>query len=150
MYYLTEIVSLPPWLSVLNVTLVKEELTTMNRPKISKLRSTFLAVAAILIILTAGAGAQEKLGDLVTEGGFDWMMGKWVAETDEGQELQIIYKWELDKHLVTVHLKWPNYEYRGMIFYLPSEDKIVQVGLDNKGGNGRGTWGADVNKAAHL
>lgn len=121
----------------------------MNRPEISKLRNTFLAVAAILIILAAGASAQQKLGDLVTEGGFDWMMGKWVAETNEGQELQIIYKWELDKHLLTVHLKWPNYEYRGMIFYLPSEDKIVQVGLDNRGGNGRGTWEADGNKAVN-
>ncbi len=121
----------------------------MNRPRISKLRNTFLAVAAILIILTAGAGAQQKLGDLVTEGGFDWMIGKWVAETDEGQEMQIIYKWEFDKHLITVHLKWPNYEYRGMIFYLPSEDKAVQVGLDNRGNNGRGTWGDDGNKAVH-
>ncbi len=121
----------------------------MNQPRISKLRNTFLAVAAILIILAAGAGAQQKLGDLLTEGGFDWMIGKWVAQTNEGQELQIIYKWELDKHLVTVHLKWPNYEYRGMIFYLPSEDKIVQVGLDNRGSNGRGTWGADGNKAVH-
>ncbi len=88
----------------------------MNRPKISKPRNTFLAVAAVLVILAAGASAQQKLGDLVTEGGFDWIAGKWVAETDEGQELQIIYKWELDKHLVTVHLKWPNYEYRGLIF----------------------------------
>jgi len=50
----------------------------MNRPKISKMRNIFLAVAAILIILAAGASAQQKLGNLVTEGGFDWMMGKWV------------------------------------------------------------------------
>ena len=125
----------------------REELTTMNPPKISKLRNTFLAVAAILIILAAGASAQQKLGDLVTEGGFDWMMGKWVAETNEGQELQIIYKWELDKHLLTVYFKIGSYEHRGMIFYVPTEDKIVQIGADNQGGNGRGTWEPDGNKA---
>ncbi len=121
----------------------------MKQPKTTRLRNTLLAVAAVLVILAAGASAQQKLGDLVTEGGFDWMMGKWVAETDEGQELQIIYKWELDKHLLTVYFKIGTYESRGMIFYMPTENKIVQIGADNQGGNGRGTWGADGNKAVH-
>ncbi|HUU17433.1 MAG TPA: hypothetical protein VMW72_09810 [Sedimentisphaerales bacterium] len=119
----------------------------MNRRRFSNLRNTFLASAAILVILAGGASAQQKLGDLVTEGGFDWMIGEWVATTDEGDKVDLVYKWELDKHLVTIHLKWPNYEYRGMIFYKPTEDKIVQIGADNQGGSGKGTWDADGNKA---
>lgn len=121
----------------------------MNRPKFSKLRKSLLAVAAILVILAAGAEAQQKLGDLVTEGGFDWLMGKWAATTDQGDKIDIVYKWELDKHMVSVHLKWPGYEHRGMIFYVPTEDKIVQIGVDNQGGSGKGTWDADDNKAVH-
>jgi len=121
----------------------------MNQPKTAKLRNILLAVAAILVILAAGARAQQKLGDLVTEGGFDWMIGRWQATTDQGDKVELVYKWELDKHLVTIHLKWPNYEYRGMIFYVPTEDKIVQIGADNHGGSGKGTWDADGNKAVH-
>ena len=121
----------------------------MNRPKTSKLRKTLLAVAAILVILAAGARAQQKLGDLVTEGGFDWMMGTWAATSDQGDKIDIVYKWELDKHMISVHLKWPGYEHRGMIFYVPSEEKIVQIGVDNQGGSGKGTWDADGNKAVH-
>ena len=121
----------------------------MNRPKTLKLRKTFLAVASILVILAAGARAQQKLGDLVTEGGFDWMIGKWAATTDQGDKIDIVYKWELDKHMISVHLKWPGYEYRGMIFYVPTEEKIVQIGVDNQGGSGKGTWDADGNKAVH-
>jgi len=34
-----------------------------------------------------------------------------------------------------------------MIFHVPTEDKIVQIGVDNQGGNSRGTWEADGNKA---
>ncbi len=125
----------------------------MNQSKTTKLhmssRNTLLAVAVVLVILAAGASAQQKLGDLVTEGGLDWMMGKWVAETDDGQELQIIYKWELDKHLLTVYLKIGMYESRGMIFYVPTEEKIVQIGVDNQGGSNTGTWEADGNKAVN-
>ncbi len=58
----------------------------MNRRRFSNLRNTFLAVAAILVILATGASAQQKLGDLVTEGGFDWMIGEWVATTDQANK----------------------------------------------------------------
>ncbi len=119
----------------------------MNRRRFSNLRNTVLAVAAIFVILADGASAQQKLGDFVTEGGFDWMMGRWQATTDQGDEVELVYKWELDKHLVTFHLKRQNYEYRGMIFYVPTEEKIVQIGADNQGGSGKGTWDADGNKA---
>jgi hypothetical protein len=119
----------------------------MNLSKTANLRNTLLVVAAVLVIYTAGASAQQKLGDLVTEGGFDWMMDKWQATTDQGDKVELVYKWELDKHLVTIQLKFTNYEYRGMIFYVPAEDKIVQIGADNQGGSGKGTWDADGNKA---
>jgi hypothetical protein len=93
--------------------------------------------------------AQQRLGDLVTEGGFDWIIGAWTATTDEGDKIDVTYKWELDKHMLSVHLKLPAYEYRGMIFYVPAEDKIIQVGVDNRGGNGKGLWEAEGNKAVH-
>jgi len=89
----------------------------MNQAKTTRLRNTLLLLAAVLVILAAGVRAQQKLGDLVTEGGFNWMIGKWMAESDQGDKIYLVYKWELDKHLVTINLKWPNYEYRGMIFY---------------------------------
>ncbi len=107
------------------------------------------ALAAVLVVFTSGAMAQQKLGDLVTEGGFDWIIGAWTAMTDEGDKIDVVWKWELDKHMLSVNLKWPNYEYRGMIFYVPAEDRIIQVGVDNRGGNGKGLWNAEGNKAVH-
>lgn len=106
----------------------------------TSLRRTLLAVAAILVILAGGARAQMKLGDLVSENGFDWMLGKWEATNDEGDKVELEYKWELNKNLMTIRLKWPNFEYRGMIFYMPAKERVVQAGVDNGGGNGMGTW----------
>jgi len=121
----------------------------MNQARTIRLRNTLLLLAAVLVILAAGVRAQQKLGDLVTEGGFDWMIGKWMAESDQGDKIYLVYKWELDKHLVTINLKWPNYEYRGMIFYQVPQDQVVQIGVDSGGGSGKGTWDADGDKAIH-
>jgi hypothetical protein len=119
----------------------------MNQAKRANLKNTILAVAAILIITTTGASAQQKLGDFVAEGGFDWIIGNWEASNDQGDKIELIYKWELDKHMVSMLLKWPNNEYRAMIFYNAVEDKIVQVTVDNQGGTGKGTWEPNGDKA---
>lgn len=119
----------------------------MNKAKTSRRRNIFLFVAAIIFITTSGANAQQKLGDLVTEGGFDWLIGNWEATSDEGDKIELVYKWELDKHLMTMLLKFADNEYRSMIFYKPAEDQIVQITVDNQGGTGKGIWEADGNKA---
>jgi len=119
----------------------------MNLSKTANLRNTLLVVAAVLIICAASAGAQQKLGDLVTEGGFDWMIGEWVATTDEGDKVDLVFKWELNKNLITMGFKVGDFEGRGMIYYVPAENKVVQVGVDNRGGIGKGVWDADGDKA---
>ena len=119
----------------------------MNLSKTANLRNTLLVVAAVLVNCAAGAGAQQKLGDLVTEGGFDWMIGEWVATTDEGDKVDLVYKWELNKNLITMGFKVGDFEGRGMIYYVPAENKVVQVGVDNRGGIGKGVWDADGDKA---
>ncbi len=119
----------------------------MTKAKTSRRRNIFLFVAGIIFITTTGASAQQKLGDLVTEGGFDWLIGSWEATSDEGDKIELVYKWELDKHLLTMLLKWPGSEFRAMIFYKPADDQIVQITVDNNGGTGKGIWEADGNKA---
>ena len=119
----------------------------MSRRRFSNLRNTVLAMAAILVILTGGASAQQKLGDLVTKGGFDWIIGKWQATTDQGDKVDLVYKWELNKNLITMGFKIGDFEGRGMIYYVPADNKVVQVGVDNRGGISKGTWDADGDKA---
>ncbi len=118
------------------------------RPSMN-LKQTVFVLAAGSLVCVSSAAAQEKLGDLVTEGGFDWMIGEWTATTDQNDKVELVWKWELDRNMVSVYLKWPNYEYRGMIYYVPAEEKILQVGADNRGGNGKGLWEANGTKAVH-
>jgi hypothetical protein len=121
------------------------QLTTARvnvRPKM-----TLLVLVAVLVVCGVQAQAQGRLGDLVEESGFNWIIGKWQATTDQGDKIQVEWKWQLNKNMIAVHLKWPNYEYRGMIFYKVTEEQVVQIGADSTGGNSKGTWDAWENKA---
>jgi len=122
----------------------------MNQPKTAvmsvTLTRTFLLLATGLLIWTSAVAAQEKLGDLVEEAGFNWMIGRWTATTDDGQEIEMTYKWGLDRYLATVDFKMGEYAYRGMIFYVPSEQKVIEIGVDNRGGTAKGTWEIDGEK----
>lgn len=122
----------------------------MNRSKTARihivLSRTILAGAAIVVILTVGAGGQQGLGELVTMGGFEWLIGDWVATTDQVGEIHSFYKWGLNKNLITIDFKMDEFEGRGMIYYVPAENKVVQVGVDNRGGIAKGIWDAEGDK----
>jgi hypothetical protein len=122
----------------------------MNRVKTAKihnvLRNTILA-GAVIVVLTVGAGGQQGLGDLVTMGGFEWLIGDWMTKTDMGVEVHAFYKWELNRNLITMGFKMGEFEGRGMIYYSPVEDRVLQVGVDNRGGIAKGYWDADGDKA---
>lgn len=101
---------------------------------------------AILFIWAGSAAAQQSLRDIAKEYGADWLVGRWAATTDDGIEIQLVYSWELDGHLVTVDFKMGEYASRGMIFYVPGEEKATAVSVDNRGGRSKGTWEAQDDK----
>ncbi|MBN1807266.1 MAG: hypothetical protein JW837_18620 [Sedimentisphaerales bacterium] len=123
----------------------------MNRTKPAKihtvLRNTILAGVAVIVILTVGAGGQEGLGDMVTMGGFEWLLGDWKVTTDQGMEIRSFFKWGLNKNLINIGFKMGEFEGRGMIYYDPADYKVHQVGVDSRGGVAKGTWDADGDKA---
>jgi hypothetical protein len=114
----------------------------MNKQQTAKVSmgKVVLWVTAILVIWSGSAVAQQSLRDIAKEYGADWLAGRWTATTDDGTEIQLVYKWELDGHLVTVDFKMGEFASRGMIFYVPGEVKATAVSVDNRGGRSKGTW----------
>jgi len=108
-----------------------------------------LVIAVILAISTVPAGAQETLGDLVAEYGYDWVIGKWAATSDDGGQVELEYKWILDKNAMCVNVNMGDFKYHGMIMFVPSREEIVQLGADNMGGTWNGTWGDDYEGAVN-
>ena len=112
-------------------------------------RSISLVVAVLLVVSAVPAGAQEKLGDLVAQYGYDWLIGKWAATGDDGQSVEVEYKWILDKCAMCVNVTIGEFKYHGLIMFVPSREEIVQIGADNMGATWSGTWGEDYEGAVN-
>jgi hypothetical protein len=109
------------------------------------------AAAATPAVATSQQGRYtdyEKLGDLVAQGDYEWLAGKWLASDNEGQ-YALEHTWILDKHAMLVDLKIGDFLYHGMVVYVPSRQEIVQVGADNMGGVWKGTWSQGYDGAVH-
>jgi len=113
------------------------------------MRSIFLVIAVLLAVSAIPAGAQEKLGDFVAEYDYDWMIGKWAATGDDGRQIELEYKWILDKYAMSVNLKMGDFKYQGMIMLVASSEELVQIGADNMGGTWNGTWTEDYDGAVN-
>lgn len=103
-------------------------------------RSVFGTVLVVGAALAASGAAQEKLGDLVAAGGYDWIMGKWVATTDDGQKAESNFDWALDKYVVLNDLKVGDFQYQGMIVLPGGGQDAVDEGADTRGGLWKGSW----------
>ena len=112
-------------------------------------RSITLVIASFLVVSAVPAGAQEKLGDLVAEFGYDWMIGKWAATSGDGQPVDLEYKWILDKCAMCVNVKIGEFKYHGLIMFVPSREEVIQIGADNMGSTWNGTWTEDYEGAVN-
>lgn len=113
------------------------------------MRNVSLVITVLLAVTVAPVGAQEKLGDLVAEYGYDWMIGNWAATSDDGGQVELEYKWILDKSAMCVNVNMGDFKYHGMIMLVPSREEIVQLGADNMGGTWNGTWADDYEGAVN-
>ena len=88
-----------------------------------------------------GAQAQPKLADLVDEAKADWMLGKWEAATDSGGTVTLEFSWDLDKHVIVLHCKTPDMEFKGYSVLDPAgANEVKYFGFDNRGALSKGNW----------
>ncbi|UCG56650.1 MAG: hypothetical protein JSU70_17520 [Phycisphaerales bacterium] len=104
------------------------------------LKKIVLWAMAALVVLASPAVAQQSFRDLVAQEGLGWALGRWAATTDDGQTIQLTYRWELDGHLITCDFKMGEAAYRGMIYFVPSEERVLEVGVGNDGKTSKATW----------
>jgi hypothetical protein len=90
----------------------------------------------------------QKLGDIVSEGGYEWMMGKWKA-TQGAETFELEFKPILGMHAALADVKAGDDRYLDMITYIASRQEVVDFGVDNHGGTWKGTWEQDGGDAVN-
>ena len=80
-----------------------------------------------------------SLGDLMSENGYEWLLGKWKANRD-GRVYELEYEPILDRHAVATDVRIGDFHYRGLVVYAPHSFEVRQAGADSLGGLWKGTW----------
>jgi hypothetical protein len=113
------------------------------------LRSTFRFVMMVGAVCAVPGAAQEKLGDLVAAGGYDWIIGTWEATTEDGQTARSSFTWALDKYVVCNDLQIAGFRYQGLIMSPPEGGDAFDQGADTGGGVWKGTWSSEGDGLVH-
>jgi hypothetical protein len=107
------------------------------------LRGVSLTMVVLAAVCAAPLAAQQKLGDYVAQGGYDWVIGRWVATTDQGEKVEVRYDWVCDKCAALAQTAMGGFKYEGMIMLSPTGGEVSEVGADNRGGIWKATWSED-------
>lgn len=110
-------------------------------------RARTLILIMVLVAMTSAAIAQESLKDVVEEQGFAWMIGKWKATTDSGQEIVLTYAWAVKGHAIVTTFKMGDRSSQGMIYFDADQEQVRQFSIDSLGNATKGTWEPQGNKA---
>jgi hypothetical protein len=114
------------------------ELGKTKSVPVMKTRYCIIALASLL--LGTNTQAQQTLADLVQEANAGWMMGTWKASTDDGSAFTLSLSWDLDRHVVVMHGKGDDMEFKGFSALEPASDQVNYVGFDNRGAVSKGKW----------
>jgi len=99
-----------------------------------------LAACAVASILSFSAYAQGSLESLVSEAKADWMFAKWQAETENGDKVTLDVSWDLEKHVIVLHVKFGDIESKGYTVLEPKAELPKYYSFDNRGAVGKGSW----------
>jgi len=100
----------------------------------------YLGMGLVACATWLGAQAQDKLAEMVNQANAEWMLGKWEAQTDNGGTVTLEFSWDLDKHVVALHGKTPDMEFKGYSALDTSANEVKYFGFDNRGSITKGNW----------
>jgi hypothetical protein len=107
-------------------------------------RGRWLTIVVLLAAWAIPVGAQQRLRDLVAQGGYDWIIGRWVGYTDGGEAIEFKYDWLLDRHAVLAETTMGDFKHRSIVMFSPARLEVTDLGADNRGGLWTGTWDEDA------
>jgi hypothetical protein len=75
-------------------------------------------------LLVAASVSAADLAGRMREGGVEWLIGKWAAETDSGGMLKLSYEWGVQPSLVVSRFKSDDDESMAMIYFDENDRKV--------------------------
>ena len=100
----------------------------------------YLALGLLAGTLAFSSNAQTSLKSLVAENSVEWIFGSWKGEGDKGVTCTLDMSWDLDKHLIVLHVKFADMESKGFTVLEPNDERPKYYSVDSRGSVAKGSW----------
>lgn len=108
----------------------------MKKPMIAH----HVAIGLFACMVSFSAQAQRSLESLVSEAKAEWMFGQWQSALPNGESLTLNISWDLEKHIVQLHLKAPGSETKGYTVMEPKSETPKHYSFNSGGTVAKGAW----------
>jgi hypothetical protein len=102
--------------------------------------STKVVLLLAVLMGTGSVMAQGSFQDFVKEQGFSWVVGRWTAQMDGGETIELTYRWAVKGQMIISTFKMGEEAYQGIIYLIADEEKVVEAGVHSDGGRSKATW----------
>ena len=106
----------------------------------SSMIARYAAVGLFACMVSFSTQAQRSLDSLVSEANAEWMFGQWQCPMENGDTVTLNVSWDLEKHVVILHVKAPDMESKGYTVIEPKAEMPKYYSFDNRGSVGKGSW----------
>lgn len=111
-------------------------------------RAKSVAFILVLAVLGGVSMGQESFKDMVEQQGFAWIVGRWKATMDDGQDVVLTFQWVAQGHAIaTGYAMGENTSAQGVIYFDADQQQVRQFSVDSQGKVIKGTWDVQDAKA---
>jgi len=100
----------------------------------------YVAIGMLACMVSFTAQAQRSLENLVSEAKAEWMFGQWQGTGEKGESSTLNISWDLEKHVVLLHLKMRGVESKGYTVMEPKSEMPKFYSFDKDGTISKGDW----------
>ncbi len=106
-----------------------------------------LMLIVILMAVGGTAFGQESLKEAIDQEGTGWMMGRWKATTDSGENILLGYQWAVDGHAVIYTFQMGDRLAKGLIYFDSMVEEVRQFSVNSRGRTVKATWATEYGDA---
>jgi hypothetical protein len=93
-----------------------------------------------MVLFSAHFAGAQTLGDVITENGWDPIIGTWVDEKSGGESIKMTYRWKFEGTVIETTYSGNGSESVGLIGRNPKNGEIFNISANSKGGGSIGKW----------
>ncbi len=108
--------------------------------KQTRITICFVVIAAMLAIWSIPCKADENLGNILSDSGWNRILGTWVDAETKGAKSMTTYAWKFKNRVIAAMGIEGEKETLSLIGQNPKTGEVFNISVDSEGGSSLGKW----------